>query len=68
MSSEVKKMNDNRNYQSEQGIKHIRVKEIHSLNIYYKNNHFVKYYFPYSGEGKLILNENFKTVYILKER
>ena len=42
MSSEVKEMNNNRNQQSEKRIKHIRIKEFHSLNIYYKNNHFVK--------------------------
>lgn len=42
VSSEIKQMNDNRYYQREERVKHIRIKEFHSLNIYYKDNHFVK--------------------------
>ena len=42
VSSEIKQMNDNRDYQREERVKHIRIKEFHSLNIYYKNKHFVK--------------------------
>ena len=33
MSSEIKQMNDNRDYQREECVKHIRIKEFHRLKI-----------------------------------
>lgn len=38
VSSEIKQINDNRDYQREKRVKHIRIKEFHSLNIYYKKS------------------------------